>query len=241
MDEALKRKIRKTARWLIPYPSRNMLRRWFPKFEERNIAFLFAQAQVDVILDVGANVGQFATKMRSCGFAGRIISFEPVSAFHKQLAAAAKGDPLWIVPAPMALGDAAGDMPIKIMGTLSSFLPMAGSDRAATERVPVRRLDDILTAYVPETSARIALKLDVQGYEKAVIEGALASLARVHAMLVEVSLKPIYEGESSYIEMLSWLRDLGFEAAYMSPVVNRNRLGRMFQVDVLLLRSGEAT
>ena len=79
-------------------------------------------------------------------------------------------------------------MQIHVMGTLSSILKMDGHASAATETIQVSRLDDILPQIVPDPAAKIALKLDVQGFEKDVIDGALKSLDRVHAILIEVSL-----------------------------------------------------
>lgn len=230
------RKLERKIRIFIPFPSRNTLRRWFPRFEERNIAYLFAQAGVDTIIDVGAHNGEFATKMRSCRFRGRIISFEPVSAFHQMLLDKSRTDSAWEIAPRMGLGATPGELEIKILGSHSSFQKMIYQSESSAEIVNVRRLDDVMPDFKIPDTANIALKIDVQGFEKDVLEGALKTLGRAKAILIEVSLKPLYVGEVYYLEMLSYLREKGFHVVYFSPVVNRQRLGEMWQVDALLIR-----
>ena len=236
MTQTLWRNTRKYLRLLLPFPSRKTLRRWFPKFEERNIAFIFARHGIDTILDVGAHTGQFVTKMRSSRFKGRIISFEPVSRFHGVLLEKSRRDPLWDIAPPMALGATPGELEIKVMDTHSSFRTMIDSLDFSCELVKIQTLDNIFSSLNISPSSRVALKLDVQGFEKEVLEGAVRTMGHVQALLIELSLKPVYEGETYFLEMLSYLRELGFHVVYFSPVVSRAKLGEMWQVDALLVR-----
>ena len=48
---------------------------------------------VDLVLDVGANVGQFASELRLVGYKGSFVSFEPLSVAHKTLSEVAGRDP----------------------------------------------------------------------------------------------------------------------------------------------------
>jgi FkbM family methyltransferase len=101
-----------------------------------------------VVLDIGANIGQYGSQLRRGGFAGRIVSFEPVSAFHRQLHQLASEDGRWETK-PWGLGSADTTATINVAGTLSSLLAIEdrayGSDGMAptTEPVEVRRLDSI--------------------------------------------------------------------------------------------------
>lgn len=54
---------------------------------------------IDLVLDVGANVGQFASELRSVGYKGNLVSFEPLSAAHMALSEAASRDSRWAVHA----------------------------------------------------------------------------------------------------------------------------------------------
>lgn len=231
----------KSARRLIPFPSRKTLRKWFPKFEERNIAYIFSECGIDTILDIGANVGQFATKMRSAGYQGRIISFEPVDHIRRRLIDYSRNDPLWSIAPRMALGASEGESFINVTEdtALSSFLQMRDGRPSVREAVPVKRLDAVVKELALDGNASIALKIDVQGLEQEVLDGSPETLGRAKAMLIELSLTPSYVGEKNYLNVLNWLYDRRFDAVYFSPVVNRPGLGKMYQVDALLVRRAD--
>ena len=70
-------------------------------------ARLLASERIDLLLDVGANEGQYALRMRRAGFQGRIVSFEPLSdafAALERRAAATRAGRLagWRCPTPTA-------------------------------------------------------------------------------------------------------------------------------------------
>jgi FkbM family methyltransferase len=228
----------RAARKFIPYPRQKTIRRWFPKFEERNIAFIFAELGIDTVIDVGANWGQFASKIRCAGYKGRIISFEPVSDSHRRLVANSCRDPLWNVASRMALGSSERTVQINVMkdSSLSSLLDMINVESRLKEEAPMMRLDAAIGAFDLKPDASIALKIDVQGTEQQVLDGATRTLESAKAILIEVCLKPSYVGEINYLNILNWLHERRFRAVYFAPVVNRPRLGEMYQVDVLLVR-----
>src|SRR5580704_2367040 len=70
---------------------------------------LFSQFEIDLVLDIGANCGQFAQQCRANGYRGEIISFEPASSAHASLVLAAAADPLWTVADRVALGATNGE------------------------------------------------------------------------------------------------------------------------------------
>ena len=88
---------------------------------------------IDLVLDVGANKGQFASEIRHCGYAGRIVSFEPLSQAHGQLLQSSVGDSMWEAYTRCALGDHNGGVEINIAGNSesSSILPMLESHLSA--------------------------------------------------------------------------------------------------------------
>src|SRR5687767_4528 len=137
-------------------------------------AALLKKRNISLVLDVGANRGQFAQSLRrQLGYKGRIVSFEPLQDAFSALQAAASGDELWSCR-NIALGDKAGTSTINISANSYSSSLLAVSDRSVqiepaiayvgTQEISVFRLDDVLGDYArPED--RIYLKVDTQGYE----------------------------------------------------------------------------
>ena len=77
-------------------------------------------------MDVGANDGGFSSAIRAIGYAGRIISFEPLTGPYEKLRRRASGDTHWET-INCAVGDTAGEVTINVSenaGLSSSVLPM---------------------------------------------------------------------------------------------------------------------
>jgi FkbM family methyltransferase len=210
---------------------------WRPP--ERRLAEFLGRNHIDAVLDVGANEGQFGELLRSAGFAGRIVSFEPLSQPFARLAAAAASDPLWDAYR-YALGDQEGESLINVARNTSSssFLPMSDKHRAALpdsayvgqELVQIRRLDNVLGTLALDDEA-LMLKLDVQGYERAVLEGAGDTLGRIVAVQCELSVAPLYHGETALTDMLVMLRERGFELEELEPGFYDAETGQVLQFD----------
>ena len=221
--------------------------------QSRHLAALLAQLQVDVVLDVGANVGGFWDLLRShVGYRGRIISFEPVPEVYELLAAAAGGDPLW-QGAQIALGDSEGELQMNVTqrSTMSSFLTRDESmlrsygyghllkvtEITRTEVVPLRTLDSLYDElFRTRHNPRIFLKCDTQGYDLKVIAGASDTLRSVLALQIELSIRPIYQGAPRYVEVLDHLSGLGFDVTGVFPV-RRDELSRIVNFDCVMVNS----
>jgi FkbM family methyltransferase len=203
---------------------------------------LLSQRHIDLVLDVGANTGQFARQCRAAGYKGEIISFEPSASAHASLLQFAAADPLWSVADRMALGATNGEVEINIAANSysSSILPMLDSHLSAApasrylhkEKVPLRRLDDVLAP----TDRRIFLKLDVQGYEPQVLAGATELLSQTLAVQLEMSLVPLYEGEVLMPEICAGMTASGFELWDFEPSFRNPSSGRLLQVDGIFTR-----
>ncbi len=206
---------------------------------------LLAHAGIDVVLDVGANEGQYADTMRNYGFTGRIESFEPGSAAFAHLArkAAASGG-IWRAH-QMALGATEGEATLLVGQSTecSSLLPVLDasvnafpqSQQDHAEQTVVRRLDTLFDTLVGPRE-RPLLKIDVQGFEQAVLEGATGCLDRIAGVQVEVSLVPLYEGEASFEEITAFLRPYGLMLASVEPGFTDPSTGRLLQMDALYFR-----
>jgi FkbM family methyltransferase len=207
-------------------------------------ARLFAAYGIEHVFDVGANAGQYARELRALGYAGHVRSFEPLSAAYAQLAAAAATDPLWEV-VQVALGERDGQAELHVAGnsfssSLREMLPLhrehaPESAYVGSEVVPVRRLDALVAEHGWPT-ARAVLKVDVQGYERQVLEGAGALLERIETVQLELSLVPLYSGEPLFAEMLAWMAAKGFALVALEPGFSEPRSGRLLQVDGIFRR-----
>src|SRR5215470_6869482 len=117
------------------------------------------RSETDVVLDVGANSGQFALALFNAGFTGRIISFEPLSLAHAALSEAAQNHPDWEIAPRCALGAAVGSAVINIAGNSfsSSLRPMLERHLAAapqsayvgSETVHVETLGNVIARRFP--------------------------------------------------------------------------------------------
>jgi FkbM family methyltransferase len=202
--------------------------------------------EIDLILDVGANTGQFASEIRQCGFAGRIVSFEPLSSAHAELMRTSAGDPMWDAYPRCALGDHEGEVEINIAGNSdsSSILPMLESHRSAApqsayqgkETVPIKTLDAVAGQYLKDARAAF-LKIDTQGFEWQVLDGARETLPHIKGIMVELSLIPLYEGQHLWRDVIDRLEAAGFTLWAFKPAFSDLSQGRTLQVDGVFYRN----
>jgi FkbM family methyltransferase len=192
-----------------------------------------------VVLDVGANAGLYASEIRSLGYRGRIVSFEPLSSAHAALAAAAAADPAWEA-VRLALGDAPGEAALNVAGNSwsSSLRAMTGahlraapeSRYAGVETVEVETLDRVWDRFV-RPGERVWLKVDTQGHETAVLDGAAAALARVRTVQLEMSPVRLYEGETLFAEMYARMEAAGFACVHLEPGLVDPATERLLSLD----------
>lgn len=216
---------------------------------ERNYMAQLETHQVNVVLDVGANSGQYVTDLRRADFKGRVVSFEPLSEPFSRLAAEASRDPLWDCR-QCALGDTDGKIVINVAanaGESSSVLPMLKTHQDAfpwanyvgTEEVPICRLDSVAPEFLDPTDIAF-LKIDVQGFEKQVLAGGRSTLRdQCVGMQLELSFAPLYEGGILIREALDLAYSLGFTLTGLVPCVTDTRNGRMLQADGIFFRDGD--
>ena len=205
---------------------------------------LFEEYRVTQLFDVGANVGQYATFMRKNGYRGKLVSFEPLSAAFAALKRQAAGDVDWTV-VQRGLGDQSGQATINIAGNSesSSLLNMLPRHKVAaphaiyvgTETVSICTLDQAVDEYAhPDRS--LFVKLDTQGFEKKIIEGGRRSLSRICGFNVELSIDPLYEGETALPQMVEFMADHGFQLMGVEPGWSHETTGQMLQLMGMFFR-----
>lgn len=222
------------------------LRAYHPsRSEAARLGRLFIHYGVDLVLDVGANSGQFAEYLRYVGYEGRIVCFEPLSEPYAKLHELAKND-TGIVCAPrMALGDYDGEIIINMAANSESSSVLKVIEQHAKrepqtrfvgcEKVPVYRLDTVVPDYIRDY-VKPFLKIDVQGYESQVLDGSTELLSKLVGLQLEISLVPLYEGELPYRLLIDQIERAGFLLHDLNPCYSDAGSGRTMQVDALFFR-----
>lgn len=205
------------------------------------IKYLMADNNIDTIIDVGANIGQFGIDMRNSGFSGQIISFEPGSNEYAFLSKNSKKRPPW-ESMNLALGSANGRQILNVSGNdglSSSFYSIEPihldnfptSRITRTEEVLISTLDRQIE-HLKLDPKKMLLKLDVQGYELEVLRGSRKNLSQIPFCFLEVSLIPLYKEEKTLLPVLTFLADYGH---YVIDIYRgtRGKKGELLQIDVL--------
>jgi FkbM family methyltransferase len=220
------------------------------EMKERDFALhlreLLTRLEIDCVLDVGANAGQYRDFLRDRVFyEGVIVSFEPIRHHVEALRKRSRGDANWHIEG-YALGSHDGSMPINVMVSdqFSSFLePDHGgvSDYAGlnvadhVETVRVRTLDVVMPALRQRIGFdRPYLKIDTQGFDIEVLRGAGLSLPAVKALQTEASVRGIYKGMPRYTEIIHYLDERGFDITGLYPV-SRDSTLRLVEFDCVMI------
>ena len=211
-----------------------------------NLVTILRHFGVTVVLDVGAHKGEYGGYLRRAGWTGRIVSFEPQSAVRPALEDRAAADGNWQVAPAMALGRDDGEIALNISAEtdMSSALPLAGSAMRFTpssamvgrETVPLRRLASVFDTYVRDGDT-VFVKADTQGYESAVLDGAAPVMARIAGWQLELSIEPIYDGETDWRAMLDRMEALGYAAHLFIPGYFSRHIARQLQIDGVFMRA----
>lgn len=202
---------------------------WFS--HESYIRQCLLEKNINLVIDVGANVGQFGEFMRqSVGYDGRIISFEPNPDCFMALKEKAHSDDKWGV-FNYALGKERASLELNIhkASVLSSFLELSenfsdtfGKHISAENKVTVNVevLGSVLPTIIPDVDKKnIFLKMDTQGYDLEVFSGVGDILNYIELLQSEVSLIPLYKGMLDWKTSISAFEDKGFEICTFFPVL----------------------
>jgi FkbM family methyltransferase len=215
---------------------------------EKQLSTILNLLNIDVVFDIGANEGQFAREIREHGYSGKIISFEPLTSARKSLLSSASCDPDWQVHEQSAIGDRDGEIEIHIAGNSvsSSVLPMleshssaaVGSAYVGSEWVPIFRLDSVANRYLDKNS-NLFLKIDTQGYEWQVLDGASETLKCAQGVLCELSLVPLYHEQRLWRDIVDRLDQQGFVLWALQKGFTNPKTGQSLQVDGIFIRKTE--
>lgn len=214
---------------------------------EGRLQKLMQSYQIDTVLDVGANIGQFATMIRrEAKFDGTIVSFEPLKAEFAKLQKAARDDPSWKV-INCGLGRTESEMSINVAGNSVSSSLLPASTRlltaaphaayAGTEKIHIRTLDALFSE-LHLFDARVYLKIDAQGYESNVLAGGENVINYIDTIQMEMPLVPMYEGALLFDQFLPYMQAKGYRLAHLIPGFWDRKTGELLEVDGVFHRDG---
>ncbi len=211
------------------------------------LAHILAARGIDCVIDIGANEGQFASSLYKAGYAGALWSFEPLVSAREALMHAAAKHAEWKIAPPFALGREHSEAVLHIAGNSisSSLLPMENLHVKAAPKsivvgqhsVAVERLDQVLTEHLHLRNGHLFVKLDTQGTELDILEGASGIFSRVVGLKIELSFAPLYTGQPLFDDVYHYIRGLGFELWDLVPGFRYAASGRLLQCDGIFFRS----
>lgn len=210
------------------------------------LKFLLDALKIDCVLDVGAHVGEFGRYLREIGYAGYIVSLEPVGASFEELHQHTRGDAKWLAY-KLAAGSATGSASINLMGdselnSFRHFTPLGArllNDQfVSTEVVDVVRVDRFVDEHQADFPAtHIFLKLDTQGWDIEAARGAIDILHRVQLVQTEVAVQSLYDGVPSLEASLDFFKKAGYAISGFFPVAFDFAALTAVEVDMLFVRA----
>ncbi len=233
-------KIKKIIKKLFNMMGLEIMRRNPNLALDTHLKYIISQQNIDLVIDVGANSGQFGKLMRDIGYRGKIISFEPTKKAFEKLKSNADNN--WDCY-KIALGNEVGSKEIKVyaLDLFSSFLNKTeyGLERFQsevsnydTELIDITTLDKFLDGKIYNN---IFLKMDTQGYDLEVFKGALNVRKNIKMLMTEVAFHKIYDGMPSYLDALSSYNKAGFQLTSIFPM-NFNQDSTIVEGDAVLVR-----
>ena len=211
-------------KWLVWRTFRRMGIDIRPSYQSPSLIDFLRSRQVDLVLDVGANVGQFGQSVLNIGYRGQIVSFEPIAEVFERLSANIAAHPNWTAR-NFALGNTEGQAEISVSQNtvFSSLRPQtelaadfdASSRTLRKEMIAIKRLDDIFAEF---RSRNILLKIDTQGFEKDVLLGAAQSLGAILGVQLEIPIGQLYQQSWDMQQALAFMAERGFVLCQTSVV-----------------------
>ena len=201
--------------------------------------------QIDMVFDVGANSGQFASQLFTVGYKGQIFSYEPLPEAHRQLEKNARNTENWTVYPRISIGESEGNVEINVAANSvsSSVLPMLDAHLDAAKESKylgkiisqMTTLDNIIE-HIQVRDRNFFIKIDTQGYEWQVLNGANHALSMAKGVLCELSLIPLYEGQHLWLEIIDRLNKMGFNLWAIQKGFSNSETGRTLQIDAIFFK-----
>ncbi|HEX8517099.1 MAG TPA: FkbM family methyltransferase [Bacteroidia bacterium] len=225
-----------------------LIRKYNPATSEdlRRIKLL-QHYKIDLVFDIGANKGQYATGIMDAGYRHRIVSFEPLSSAYSVIDSLSKSHDNWTIAQRCAIGSSNQEIEINIsansvsstlLNMLDTHIEGAPESKIiGKEKVKVYPLDEIAPQHL-KGSSNIFLKIDVQGFEQEVLKGAQQMLAKASGVEMEISLVPLYQDQKWLLaEILQYMSEKGFILVSIVPAFTDHKTGQVLQCNGIFFRN----
>lgn len=204
---------------------------------------------IGTVLDVGANEGQFIKVAQALFPRAPILAFEPNShltpALERLLSAGGSGAVF-----PLACGRESAVIPLyvtKFSPSASLLKPTAlripdfpAPDIGETIQVKVERLDAVVRSCELARPPYL-LKIDVQGFEWEVLQGAVGILADVAVILCEVNAEDFYADQAGFEQIYLFMREHGFKLVDIGEPIRARATEEVLYFDVAFRKATART
>jgi FkbM family methyltransferase len=205
-----------------------------------------SREKFSVIIDVGANQGQFAQMITDFFPDAEIYCFEPLDGPFFELSSWAETRRGRVHCFQLALGEQVGEMEMHLheehtpsssllaaTDTCHELYPQTEAEHLTT--IKVSTLDQELDEVLKSVSGKVLLKLDVQGFEDRVLKGGGSVLSSCYAVILEVCLDPLYDGQADFRGLSDMLHMAGFRyAGNFDQVYGED--GRVVYLDAVFIK-----
>lgn len=209
---------------------------------ENELIKILSSIETDLVLDIGANRGQFANALYVYGYNEKILSFEPLSFIYELLLKNSKTNNLWHVYDRCCVGESEKMVDINISNLVgnSSILEIKStkynvpdSYYIKKENVPQITLATLNEYTLIKQAKNIFVKMDIQGYEHFVLSQLSNVNYKINGFYLELSLVNLYEDQKDYLYICNQLKDFGYDLVYIESECIRSN--RMIQFNGLFL------
>ena len=216
----------------------------YPSSDLRRRKKLLEHHKVSKVLDIGANSGQYAIELFDIGYSGSIISFEPVKPVFNILNKKVTKNKKWTAfnfglgnkDEKLSINISENTYSSSILDIMPSHLKGAPESKYIDkEIIQIKTLDSIYDEIV-KLNDIVFLKIDVQGFEKNVLDGATKSLQKIKGIQLEMSIEELYRGEILFDQMIPFLKNIGFNLYSLENGFFDVESGKLLQVDGLFFK-----
>jgi FkbM family methyltransferase len=199
---------------------------------------------IQTIIDVGANTGQFAAEIHAILPEAAIYSFEPLRECYDSLV-----DNMSHVPKFRAFNFALGSENSQIEMHRSDFTPSSSilrmsdlcrqafpfTSKDTIEQIAVRKLDHVTRDL--DLAENILIKIDVQGFEDKVIAGGIRTVQIAKLLIVEMSFENLYDDQPLFDTIYETMKRIGFAYRGNFSQLSNPIDGAILQVDGIFIKS----